>query len=78
MGKEPVQPDHWKPIGDPQMRYQMFSAYFDPRLEIVGKIVWFEVFFGAEILEHHSFQRVFLRATEGFQLVASEFSRFYL
>lgn len=56
----------------------MFSAYFDPRLEIVGKIVWFEVFFGAEILEHHSFQRVFLRATEGFQLVASEFSRFYL
>ncbi|XP_038118286.1 uncharacterized protein LOC6054363 [Culex quinquefasciatus] len=35
MGKEPVQPDRWKPIGDPQMRYQTFSAYFDPRLEIV-------------------------------------------
>uniref|UniRef100_A0A182P4G6 Glycosyltransferase family 92 protein n=1 Tax=Anopheles epiroticus TaxID=199890 RepID=A0A182P4G6_9DIPT len=29
------QHDHWSPIGDPEKRFKIYSAYFDPRLEVV-------------------------------------------
>jgi hypothetical protein len=32
------QPDErWKYLGNQSLRYQIFSAYFDDRLEVVGK-----------------------------------------
>ncbi|XP_065086554.1 uncharacterized protein LOC135708391 [Ochlerotatus camptorhynchus] len=35
LGESPSFDDRWKPIGDPSARFQIYSAYFDPRLEIV-------------------------------------------
>lgn len=29
--------DRWQAIGDPVFRYRIYAAYFDDRLEIVGK-----------------------------------------
>lgn len=29
--------DEWQYIGDPKERYQIYSAYFDSRLEMVGE-----------------------------------------
>ncbi|XP_053687286.1 uncharacterized protein LOC128736819 [Sabethes cyaneus] len=33
--EQQYQSDRWQPIGDPQRRFQIYSAYFDDRLEIV-------------------------------------------
>lgn len=29
--------DKWQDIGDPALKYQLYSAYFDDRLEVVGE-----------------------------------------
>ncbi|XP_055536318.1 uncharacterized protein LOC129724995 [Wyeomyia smithii] len=36
--RENYQPDQWQPIGDPALRFQIYSAYFDDRLEIVENL----------------------------------------
>ncbi|XP_058830299.1 uncharacterized protein LOC131689315 [Topomyia yanbarensis] len=38
VSRDHYQPDRWQPIGDPAKRFQIYSAYFDSRLEIVESI----------------------------------------
>lgn len=32
--------DLWQTIGDPAMKVQMYAAYFDERLEVIGEIIF--------------------------------------
>uniref|UniRef100_A0A8W7P4Z3 Glycosyltransferase family 92 protein n=1 Tax=Anopheles coluzzii TaxID=1518534 RepID=A0A8W7P4Z3_ANOCL len=33
-GEDTGERDHWLPIGEPKKRFKIYSAYFDPRLEV--------------------------------------------
>uniref|UniRef100_A0A182XZA7 Glycosyltransferase family 92 protein n=1 Tax=Anopheles stephensi TaxID=30069 RepID=A0A182XZA7_ANOST len=37
------QHDRWLPIGDADKKFKIYSAYFDPRLEVVGKSIGLDI-----------------------------------